>query len=691
MVVGVRVYDKRIKKVGVIQSVKYYDPVDYYQRIFGSWPNRNFDSINVRFDGENSDTIYNGESCANLQLESATAGSTYSKLVLWHDFEETAGTVIGDWKGNVHSENKPASAPATKEISEAPSGDSGTYPSANFSIGTFYETTEVGNISVQTGNTYSEQDGTYEATSATLGTAANSSGPPAQAFNSTNPNGGLYEYSCQFPQYAGGAGAGQYNGNADKSGTGYKGGWLMIKLPVKILLTSYEISKRADASTSGGGRDQPRDHRVFGSNDGSTWTQVAELAGFTGNWGLTKTITANPGGVYYQYYLLVVNRVIQSNQCNIARWFLKGTKEGSSNTDLTWPPQNFPANLETGIRYFDDNMSEGRHIVEGSTLSNDEFGAYKAFTDSANWIDTYKSWKSGSNYSNGTYTGSLDESGTGYLGDWLKIQMPSAITLSQYTMKADSSLHTIAPEDFKLFGSNDDSTWTLLDTQTSLSWTSAESKTFNISPSSSYDYYMIIVNKSSSSTNTAIRFVTFEGATASTATGSVLGTRCLTYDGTTQYALGGVTNMPSDKMSISFWIKTTATEGTIFSFGGGGSNNVERAVKLSTGKVQLFEKNEAAETSLLSANTVNDNNWHYITCTIAGISSAWKIYVDSIDVSASAVNGPGNTNLAVTQTTIAVSYVNATLSNYYAGSIDDLRVYNEVLTQSEIDELYAMK
>ena len=289
MVAGVRVYDKRIKKVGEIQSVKYYDPVDYYQRQFGSWPNKNFDSINVRFDGEGSDTIYNGESCANLQLESATSGSAYSKLVLWHDFEETAGTVVGDWKGNVHSENKPASTPATKSTSSA------------------------------------------------------------------------------------------------------------------------------------------------------------------------------------------------------------------------------------------------------------------------------------------------------------------------------------------------------------------------------------------------------------------IGDRCLVFNGTDQYTLGGVTNMPNDKMSFAFWIKTTATGGTIFSFGGGGSNNVERAIKLSAGKVQLFEKNGAAETSLLSANAVNDNNWHHIACTIAGISSVWKIYVDKIDVSASTVNGPGNTNLAVLQTTIAVSYVNAALSNYYAGSVDDLRIYNEVLTQGEIDELYDMK
>jgi hypothetical protein len=289
MTADVRVYDKKLKKVGAIQSVSYYDPVTYYQRLYGSWPCRNFDQITIRFDGDGSDTIYRGEPCGTLELESATTGSAYSKLVLWHDFEETAGTVIGDWKDNVHSVNKPTATPATKSTS------------------------------------------------------------------------------------------------------------------------------------------------------------------------------------------------------------------------------------------------------------------------------------------------------------------------------------------------------------------------------------------------------------------SVVGDSCLVFNGTNQYTLGGITNMPNDKMSFAFWIKTTATAGTIFSFGGGGSNNVERAVKLSAGKVQLFEKNGGAETSLLSSGTVNDDSWHHIVCTIAGISSVWKIYVDQVDVSASTVNGPGNTNLAVTQTTIAVSYVNAVLSNYYAGSIDDLRIYNDVLTTAEIAELYALK
>ena len=183
-----------------------------------------------------------------------------------------------------------------------------------------------------------------------------------------------------------------------------------------------------------------------------------------------------------------------------------------------------------------------------------------------------------------------------------------------------------------------------------------------------------------------------DGDTASiNNSGAPIGTRFLTYNGTSQYAIGGVTNMPNNSMSIACWIKTTSANSTIFSFGGGLSNNLERAVKLSSGKIQLFEKNGGSETSLLSSSTVNDGNWQHIVCTIAGISSTWKIYVNKVDVSASSVNGPGNSNLAIVHTLIAISWVNGTVSNYYGGSIDDLRIYNDVLTQSQINELCDMR
>jgi len=170
-----------------------------------------------------------------------------------------------------------------------------------------------------------------------------------------------------------------------------------------------------------------------------------------------------------------------------------------------------------------------------------------------------------------------------------------------------------------------------------------------------------------------------------------VGTGFLVFNGTNHYMDGTVVSLPVSTLSISFWMKSTATNGTMVSFGGGDAGVIERAVKLSAGKVQIFEKKDAAETSLLSTITVNDGNWHNIVCTIAAINGAWKIYVDNVDVTTGSQNGPGNSNLSVSKFTLGVSYYDATKSNYYAGSLDDVRVYDSVLTAPNIAELFSMK
>jgi len=175
------------------------------------------------------------------------------------------------------------------------------------------------------------------------------------------------------------------------------------------------------------------------------------------------------------------------------------------------------------------------------------------------------------------------------------------------------------------------------------------------------------------------------------ATTPAIGAGSLVFNGTNQYMTGTTVGLPLDTLSFSFWAKTTATNGTMASFGGGDTNNMERAVKLSAGKVQVFEKKDAAETTLVSTNTIQDGKWHHIVVTIASTSGAWKIYVDSVDVTTGSQNGPGNSNLGVNTFTIGVSHLNSAKSNYFNGSLDDVRVYNSVLSGANIAELFAQK
>ena len=89
----------------------------------------------------------------------------------------------------------------------------------------------------------------------------------------------------------------------------------------------------------------------------------------------------------------------------------------------------------------------------------------------------------------------------GYLGEWIQLKLPSAITLTSYS-------HTSRPDgtgnlvDFKVFGSNNGTSWTLIDTQTGLTsgWVNSVQRVFSTSSNSTaYQYYNCTINKCSGS------------------------------------------------------------------------------------------------------------------------------------------------------------------------------------------------
>jgi hypothetical protein len=103
--------------------------------------------------------------------------------------------------------------------------------------------------------------------------------------------------------------------------------------------------------------------------------------------------------------------------------------------------------------------------------------------------------------STGIYVGtavSTTISGSAYYGEWISIQMPFAIILTSYTIYNASSAPTRSPNSFKIAGSNDGTTWTLVDTQTGqTSWyNTATSLTFKPSTqTTAYSYYRLCVNQ----------------------------------------------------------------------------------------------------------------------------------------------------------------------------------------------------
>ena len=115
-------------------------------------------------------------------------------------------------------------------------------------------------------------------------------------------------------------------------------------------------------------------------------------------------------------------------------------------------------------------------------------------------IATY--WQTGTQVynSSGIYTGSNGQNG--YSGEWIQIQLPNAIRLDKFSMLPLSNIEgSIAyaryrsPRDFRVFGSNNGSSWTQLFDTNNLEWT-IDTKVFTVTGNqNSYTYYKFVVNK----------------------------------------------------------------------------------------------------------------------------------------------------------------------------------------------------
>ena len=112
---------------------------------------------------------------------------------------------------------------------------------------------------------------------------------------------------------------------------GYQGEYLQIQLPEKIKLYNYSISNRPAAGLEG---RQPKDAKIFASNDGNTWIDIHTHSDGGGTYdiaGETRSFQLdNITETHYKYYRLVVNSIIQggtSDTANISQWQLYGTPE----------------------------------------------------------------------------------------------------------------------------------------------------------------------------------------------------------------------------------------------------------------------------------------------------------------------------------------------------------------------------
>jgi len=220
------------------------------------------------------------------------------------------------------------------------------YPPAALSVSYIID----GNYSVSPATTVlsgcTHGNGTYiiKASSVYGNIGQNINGSPGDAFDrqstATSTNTSYWESG---PLYSS-TGVALYT-TTTVDGVGVPGEWLEIKLPYAVSLGQYGIMPRSEFLTR-----TPMDFTIAGSQDGAVWVTVDSRTSQSGYLaGTLKQFTLTTPSTPYQYFRLIVSRLVATSVINIGEWRLYAS---SPITDLNATQSiemNQPLLIENGI------------------------------------------------------------------------------------------------------------------------------------------------------------------------------------------------------------------------------------------------------------------------------------------------------------------------------------------------------
>ena len=179
--------------------------------------------------------------------------------------------------------------------------------------------------------------------------------------------------------------------------------------------------------------------------------------------------------------------------------------------------------------------------------------------------------------------------------------------------------------------------------------------------------------------------------------------KALSFDGSNDYVNSNFApNLSAtDDISFSFWFKVkSATHTADQEFIGADSagDNPQFAIEIDgdgsicTDESVLFfmrDDNSASSDIVCSTFVVTDTNWHHVVA-IHDVSSNLQIYIDGIFRNSTAVtaNSNGSRNFSGYPFFLGANNSIGTANQFCDCSIDEVRIYNRVLSASEVSALY---
>lgn len=153
----------------------------------------------------------------------------------------------------------------------------------------------------------------------------------------------------------------------------------------------------------------------------------------------------------------------------------------------------------------------------------------------------------------------------------------------------------------------------------------------------------------------------------------------LALDGNGDYVdAGNNASVQLTKGTLSAWIKTS-NAGTSY-----------RGIVAKQGAYSMFLLDNVFVTyswgspvgGKSSGVTLNDNIWHHVVCTFQStVTNGTLCYVDGVSVLTTTIS------VSSQSANLQVGYANAN-PQYFTGSIDDVRIYNQSLSLAQIQEIY---
>ena len=169
------------------------------------------------------------------------------------------------------------------------------------------------------------------------------------------------------------------------------------------------------------------------------------------------------------------------------------------------------------------------------------------------------------------------------------------------------------------------------------------------------------------------------------------GVQAAQFDGTSSYIL--IPRSIENDFTVAMWVRTTDTAGSAGAQWWSGKGLVDGEVAgggadwgtaIVNGKFVIGIGSTGGDTTLASSVNINDGTWHHVAATRNNTSGAVAVYVDGVlrgtgTGATGSRNWPANLHIGNLQTG----------NNFLNGTLDDVRLYDRILTTNEIAGLVS--